>query len=102
MLFRIRQILLHVSPLEHFDVQEAESADVQNNSIDSQLPLAKKVGMVTPDVVRAELIERRVDVLPEMLYRFQIGLNRRCSVVAADEFFSHPLNKCRHRGVLSQ
>ena len=62
---------------------------------------SKKVRVVAPDVIRAELIERRVDVLLEMLDRLQIRLDRRCSVVAAYELFSHPLNKCCHRDLLS-
>ena len=40
-LFWIRQILLHISPLKHFDIEEAESANVQDNGIDGQLPRPK-------------------------------------------------------------
>jgi hypothetical protein len=82
-------------------IQEAEGAHVQNHGVNGELSVLQKVGVVAPDIIGAELFERRVNVLPEMLYRLQIRLNRRCGVVAAYEFFPHPLNKCRHRDLLS-
>ena len=62
---------------------------------------SKQVRVVAPEVIRTELIERFIDVLLEMLDRLQVRVNRGCSVVAAYEFFSHPLNECCHRDLLS-
>ena len=62
-LFRIGQILFHVSPLQHLDVEEAESANVQNNGVDGKLPLSEQVRVVTPEVIRADSSSRRVNVL---------------------------------------
>ena len=47
---------------------------------------------MAPEVIRAELIERLIDVLLEVLDRLQIRMNRRCSIVAADQFLPHSLS----------
>jgi hypothetical protein len=47
---------------------------------------------MAPEVIRAELIERFIDVLLEVLDRLQIRMNRRCSIVAADQFLPHSLS----------
>lgn len=89
-MLRVGQVLFHVASFKHLDVQEAKRTDVHDHRVDRKLPVFQKVRVVAPDVIRAELIERRVDVLLEMLYRFRVRLNRGCSVVAAYELFSHP------------
>ena len=96
----IGQILFHISPLEHFDVQEAESANVQDNGVDRQFPGFEQIRVVAPDVIGANLIDRSADVTAEMLHCFQVGMNRGCGVVAAYELFSHPLHEYCHRGLL--
>src|SRR5579864_3666449 len=99
-LFWIRQILLHVSPLQHLDVEKAESANVQNNGVDGQFPGSEQVRVVTSKVIGTDLVDRRIDVASEMLYSFQVRVDGRSSVVAAHEFFSHPLYECHHRNLL--
>ena len=48
------------------DVQEAERANVQNNGVDRQFPVSEQVGVITPDIIRAELVQSAVDVLLEI------------------------------------
>ena len=81
--------------------KEAQRANVQNNGVDGQFPVSEQVRVIAPEVVRPELIKRFIDVLLEVLDRLQIRMNRRCSVVAADEFLPHSLNECCHRDLLS-
>jgi hypothetical protein len=100
-LFRIRQILFHVSPLQQLDVKEAECADVQNNGINGKLALSEQVSVITPDVVRAQFFERHADALTEVLDCFQIRADRRGSVVTANELLAHSLHECCHRDLLS-
>ena len=98
--FRIRQILLHVSPLEHLDIEEAESANVQNNGVDGQLPGSEQERVVAPKVIWTDLVNRRINVATEVFYGLQVRVNGGGSVVAAYELFSHPLHECRHRNLL--
>src|ERR1700691_2902941 len=99
-LFGIWQILLHIAPLEHLDIEEAEGTNVQDNGVDGQLSRSQKVCMVAPEVIGSDLVEWRADVRTEMFYGFQVRVNRGGSVVAADEFFSHPLDECCQRNLL--
>ena len=92
-LFWIRQILLHVSPLEHLDIEEAESANVQNNGVDGQLPGSEQV-------IWTDLVNRRINVATEVFYGLQLRVNGGGSVVAAYELFSHPLHEYGHRNLL--
>jgi hypothetical protein len=100
-LLRVGQVLFHVAPFKDPDVQEAKGTDVQNYSVDGKFPVFQKVRVVAPDIIGAELIKRSVDVFSEMFYRFQIRVDRRRGIVAAYEFFSHPLHECCHRDLLS-
>ena len=100
-LLRIRQILFHVPPFKYFDVKEAESANVLHDGVDGKLAAFEQVRVVAPKVIWAQFIERQVDVLAEVLYGFQVRVNRRRSIVAADEFLPHSLHECCHRDLLS-
>jgi hypothetical protein len=96
----IRQILLHVAPLQHFDIEEAERANVQDDRVDGQLPRSEQVRVVAPKIIGTNLVNRRIDVPSEMLYSLQVRVNGGGSVVAAYELFSHPRHEYRHRNLL--
>ena len=55
-LLRVGQVLFHVPPFKHLDIQETECADVHNHGIDGKLPVSQEVCVVTPEVIRPELI----------------------------------------------
>src|SRR5579872_4798589 len=99
-LFWIWQILLHVSTLQHLDIQEAESADVQDHRVDGQFARSKQVSVIAPKVVGTDLVDGRIDVAAEMLDRLEVRVNGGGSVIAAYEFFSHPLDQFGHRNLL--
>lgn len=58
--------------------------------------------LISPDVLRSEMIEPPLSLATKFFYRHQVSANRCFSVVAADEFFSHPLGELGHRELLSQ
>jgi hypothetical protein len=47
------------------------------------------------------MIEPLLSVPPKILDGVQIAADRRFGIVAAYEFFSHPLDECGHRDLLS-
>ena len=79
---------------------KAESANVQNNGVDSQLSGSEQVRVVAPKVIWTDLVNRRINVATKVFYGLQVRVNGGGSVVAAYELFSHPLHECRHRNLL--
>jgi hypothetical protein len=53
-LFGIRQILFHIPSLEHLNVKETQSANVQDDGIDRQLSVPEQVGLIAPEIIRSD------------------------------------------------
>jgi hypothetical protein len=56
--------------------------------------------VIAPKIIGADLLNRRINMASEMLDGLQVRVNGGGGVVAAYEFFSHPLHEYRHRNLL--
>jgi hypothetical protein len=66
-LFRIRQVLAHVAPLQDIPTKEPERANLGDDGPHGKPPLLQKKQMVASELGRADPIETRIRVLAERL-----------------------------------
>ena len=64
---------------------------------DCQPPLLQEVSVIPPKIIGTESIQTLASMLLKISYDSQIRTNRVGGIVAAHEFFAHPLDKLGHR-----
>ena len=82
---RIRELLLHVPPLQHAEVEEAQRRDLVHDRANSQFALVKQIDLVAAEIVGVDLVEGAAGVAVEAVDDAEITLACRRGVVAADE-----------------
>jgi hypothetical protein len=76
---------LHVPPLQHAEVEEAERGDLGDDRADGELPLFEQIDLVAAEIVGADLVQGTGDVTVVGVDDPQITLAGRRGVVAAHE-----------------
>jgi hypothetical protein len=97
---RVRKVLLHVPPLQHAAVEEAERRDLGDDRADGELPLFEQIDLVAAEIVGADLVEGTADVAVEGVDDPEITLAGRGGVVAAHELVVQVLEQLGHRQYL--
>jgi hypothetical protein len=82
---RIRQVLLHVPPLQHAQEEEPERGDLGDDGPDCKLPFFEQIDLVTPESVGAHSIESTAASSVKRLHDPEIALAGGGGVVAAHE-----------------
>ena len=96
----IRQVLLHVPPLEHAQIEEAERRQLGDDRAHGQASLLEQVDLVAPEIVGTDAVEPLPDVSVEGVEDLEIALAGRRRVVAAHELVVQTLQQWRHRQYL--
>ena len=78
-------------PVQGMAVKETQSADGLNVCRRADLLLVEQVQLVLPDLLRAELVRRLVEVCGELGDRADVTVHRRRCIVADAEIFQHSL-----------
>src|ERR1035438_4157616 len=85
--------------LQDLDVEEAQRSQPLRNGVRSQLPGTEHRNLILPNVIRAELVWRTMEMLSEMLDGADVSANGPRSVVAALQLFLHGRPGISARGV---
>jgi hypothetical protein len=93
-------VFQHVLPLEGLDVEEPQRGHSLRHRLRGQLPLAKQVQLVLPDMLRAKLVGTTMKVFGKLLDRKQIGSRGAWGIVQTLEFFKHPVSQLSHKKYL--
>ena len=90
-LFRIRQVLAHVPPLQHVAAEEPQRADLRDHGPDGEPSFLKKIEVVASELRRRKAIEARARVLAERLKDLDVTADGRSGVVATHQLVAQAL-----------
>ena len=99
-LFRIRQVLAHVAPLQHIAAEESKRADLRDHSPHGEPPLFEEIQVVASEMRGRELIEASARVLAERFNDLDVAANGERGVVATHQLVAQALQELGHRHLL--
>ena len=91
-LFRIRGKVRTPRLLQCPDVEEANSAEMLDNSIGLKLLSAEQIRLVLADVIRPELVGRTMEVARKIGNGSEIGARGAGGIISTLEFLEHQLS----------
>jgi hypothetical protein len=94
---RVRQVFLHIPPLQDSQVEEAERRQLCDHRADGEPALFAEIDLIAPQILRTHAVQSLPNVPMEGLEDLEIAFAGRRGVVSAHELAVQTLQQYRHR-----